>query len=161
MKYGAWPHVYALLMALDASDWRWELVETEPEQTPMRALVRDDGKGGTVLCGVFAVGETLTMEARAIAQVSPKLLRLLGERAVLTEDIKERLQWLERLAQRLTSRSYKARRSDEYRDLQELRATLAVLLQLADATSAPAVDELLRWELEAKEQALRTGPSNA
>lgn len=149
MKHGTWPHLYALLMARGVSDWHWQLVESEPGQAPVRALVQDDGRGGTNVCGVFAIGETLSIHARAIAQVSPWVLKEFSERTVLIDDVKERVEYLEQLAKRLRNRAYKSQRSDEYQDLLELRATLVVLLKLLACTSAPPVDELKAWENDA------------
>lgn len=158
MKLGKWPHLYALLLGRGISDWKWQLVETAPGDTPMRALVQDDGAGGENLCGIFAVGETLSLQARVIEQVSPTVLKEVSERAVLVQDAKERLEPLMQLAQRLTQRAYQHKRSDEYADLQQLRATLSVLLKLLDATEAPGLDELINWELQAKQEALRMQP---
>lgn len=159
MKYGAWPHLYALLMARGASDWRWQLVESEPGQTPVRALVQDDGRGGTNVCGVFAMGETLSVQARVIEQVSPKLLKELGERAMLMEDCRERLERLEQTAKRLRNRAYKNQRSDEYQDMLELRATLEVLKKLLASTSVPGLDDLRAWEDDARRDAGRAPPA--
>lgn len=158
MKFGAWPHLYALLLGRGVSDWRWQLVESEPGQTPVRALVQDDGQGGINVCGVFAMGDTLSLQARVIAQVSPTLLKELGDRAVLIEDIKDRVYLLEQLAQRLKNRAYRNRRNDEYQDLLELRATLVVLQKLLESTSAPDVDVLRNWEEEARREDARTLP---
>lgn len=158
MKLGKWPHLYALLLGRGISDWKWRLVETAPGDTPMRALVQDDSAGGENLCGIFAVGETLSLQARVIEQVSPTVLKEVSERAVLVQDAKERLEPLMQLAQRLTQRAYQHKRSDEYADLHQLRATLSVLLKLLDATEAPGLDELVDWEVEAKREVQRAQP---
>ena len=150
MKLGKWPHVYALLLGRGVKDWKWRLVETAPGDSPMRALVQDDGAGGERLCGVFAVGETLSLQARVIEQVSPAVLKEVSERAVLVQDAKERLEPLVQLAQRLTQRAYQHKRTDEYPDLQRLRAGLSVLHRLLDATEVPCLDELVDWEREAQ-----------
>lgn len=152
------PHLYALLLGRGAPRWHWQLVESAPGEPPVRALVQDDGMGGTTLCGVFAMGETLSLQARVLAQVSPALLKEASERALLLEDAAERVQPLTELAQRLTQRAYQHKRSDEYSDLQRLRASLVVLQKLLASSAAPALDELIDWELQATQEALREQP---
>lgn len=158
MSLQRWPHLYALMLERGAQDWRWQLVETAPGESPVRALVQDDGAGGTNLCGIFAVGQTLSLQARVIAQVSPALLKEAGERAVLLQDAKELLESLMQLAQRLTQRAYQHKRADEYQDLQKLRATLSVLHKLLDASKTPGLDQLNDWEVEAEREAQRMQP---
>lgn len=158
MKLGRWPHLYALLLGRGVKDWRWRLVEAAPGDAPMRALVQDDGAGGENLCGIFAVGETLSLQARVIEQVSPTVLKEVSERAMLVQDAKERLEPLMQLAQRLTQRAYQHKRADEYADLQRLRAGLSVLNKLLDATEVPGLDELVDFERDAMQEALRMQP---
>jgi len=152
MMHWTLPHLYGLLLGRGAARWRWQLVETEPGETPVRALVQDDGVGGTSLCGVYAFGETLSLPARVLARVTPSLLKEASERVLLVEDAKERLQALTHLTQRLTQRAYLHKRADEYGDLQHLRQSLALLQKLLDASAPPGVADLLAWEDEAQQQ---------
>ena len=158
MKLEKWPHLYALMLGKSTKPWRWQLVETAAEDVPVRALAQDDEAGGRSLCGVFAVGQTLSLQARVIEQVSPVLLAEVSERALLVQDAKERIEPLMQLAQRLTQRAYQHKRLDEYKDLQRLRASLAVVQQLLEATAVPGLEELVEMERAAMTEAKRSQP---
>jgi hypothetical protein len=158
MAHWTLPHLYALLLGRGATPWRWELVETEAGETPVYVLAQDDGTGGKNECGVYAVGEPLSLQARVLARVTPSLLKEASERAMRVEDARERLQSLTQLAQRLSQRAYAQKRSDEYGDLQHLRQSLALLQKLLDASASPGVGELMQWEDETQQQA-QQGPT--
>lgn len=151
MSTARWPHLYALLLAKGSTDWRWQRVradsDAESGSAALWALVQDQGGPlGETLCGVFAIGETLSLQARVLEQVSPALLKDVGERAVIVEEARERVSGLVDLAQQLSTRAYRHKRADEYDDLRSLRAGLQVLLQLLEATGMPALEALEAWD---------------
>lgn len=160
MSTARWPHLYALLLAKGSTDWRWQRVradsDAEPGSAALWALVQDQGGPlGETLCGVFAIGETLSLQARVLEQVSPTLLKDVGERAVIVEEARERVTGLVDLAQQLSTRAYRYKRADEYDDLRSLRAGLQVLLQLLEATGMPALEALEAWDDQAWRESAR------
>ena len=139
------PHLYALLLSQGGGRWRWVLQDAEPE--PVWALLLEQESSATP-CGIYAVGEVLTLPARVFAMVTPDVLRAVSQQAVLVEEALERMQRLEWLLQRLQNRAYKLHRRDEYLDIRQARVESQLAQRLLRASEPPLAHEVEQWRRE-------------
>ncbi len=142
------PHLYALLQSQGASEWRWQSEEDRVDGSRCWALVQRSAAGDLQDCGVYALGDQLTLQARVFAMVTPAVLLDVSERALCVEDARERLQHLETVIRRLLRRAYQRQDKASYADVRLALREFAVLSKLLAASRPPPLHELEGWERE-------------
>jgi hypothetical protein len=143
------PHLYALLQSQDAGDWQWQSAEDRADGTRCWVLVQKTAEGDLRDCGVYALGDQLTLQARVLAMVTPAVLLDVSERALRVEDARERLQHLESVIRRCLSRAYHRQDKANYADFRWALSESVVVSKLLAASRPPPLQELEVWEREA------------
>jgi hypothetical protein len=141
------PHLMSQVLGGEHSSWRW--VFQDDESGPIWSLVQKNASGEECPTGIYAVGETLSMPARVFANVTPAALREMSQRALRVQEAFERLEQLSFQMQRMQTRAYRHKRTEEYDDWRAARAQLFVAQRLLMASEMPPLDELLQLETEA------------
>ncbi|MDQ3060075.1 MAG: hypothetical protein M3R45_11215 [Pseudomonadota bacterium] len=135
-------HLRALLYLLALKGtWHWQLQEVQDGL--VWVLVHE---GGDTPSLVYALGETLSPQARAIACMHPGVMRELAATEEKSQEALERLQRLHWMLARLQRRIYKAGQREHYRDIRWAQVELGVVTRLLQADAMPTLQEMEAWE---------------
>ena len=135
-------HLRALLYLLALKGtWHWQLQEVQ--EGLVWVLVHE---GGDTPALVYALGETLSPQARAIACLHPEVMKELAATEAKSQEALERLQCLKWGLARLQRRIYKAGQREHYRDLRGAQVELGVVTRLLQADEMPTLQEMEVWE---------------
>lgn len=135
-------HLRALLYLLALKGtWHWQLQEVQ--EGVVWVLVHE---GGDTPALVYALGETLSPQARAIACLHPEVMKELAATEAKSQEALERLQRLDWMLARLQRRIYKAGQREHYRDLRGAQVELGVVTRLLQADAMPTLQEMQAWE---------------
>lgn len=130
----------SMLYALSSKGpWRWQLTG---ENRNLWELVHG---GSTTAPSVYAIGQTLSPQARLIAELHPQVLAELGVSEENCQLALERLQRLQWSLERVQRRAYRQGQREHYQDLGEAMTELQMVLRLLESHVVLTTQDLQEW----------------